>query len=116
MNKIGDNDIKLSIGEKQLLCLCRALLTKSRIIILDEPYSNMDKNYENLLNNCINKYLSFSTLITISHKIDSILNYDKIIVIDKGNIVEFDTPNNLISKEDGLFRKYYLKYFYNNKN
>ena len=69
----------------------------------------MDKKSKIVFNNCIYKYLSNSTLITITHKINSIMNYDKILVIDKGIIIEYDTPDKLILKENGLFRKYYLK-------
>ena len=110
MTKINDKNIKLSLGEKHLLCLCHALLKKSKIIILDEPHSNMDRKSEILFHNCIQKYLSNSTLITITHKINSLMKYDKILVIDKGIIIEYDTPEKLILKENGLFRKFYKKF------
>ena len=63
MTKIGENYIKLSLGEKYLLCICHALLSKNKIIILDELNSNIDKKSENLFHNCINKYLSNQHLL-----------------------------------------------------
>ena len=104
--KIENNGNNISIGEKQLICIARALIKKSKIILMDEATANIDYKTENFLQNSINKELKDCTVITIAHRIKTIINYDKILVLNNGEIVEYDTPKNLLDKK-GLFYQLY---------
>ena len=104
--KIEDNGANISVGEKQLLCIARALLKKTKIILMDEATANIDYRTENALKKNIHENIEESTVITIAHRIKTIINYDKILVLKEGEIEEFDTPQNLIKKK-GLFYQLY---------
>ena len=103
---IEDNGNNISVGEKQLLCIVRALIKKTKIILMDEATANIDYRTESVLKKNINEDLKNSTIITIAHRIKTIINYDNILVLKEGEIEEFDTPQNLISKK-GLFYQLY---------
>ena len=104
--EIESNGNNISIGEKQLICIARALLKKSKIILMDEATSNIDYKTETFLQNSINKGLKDLTVITIAHRIKTIINYDKILVLNNGEIAEYDSPQNLLDKK-GLFYQLY---------
>ena len=104
--KIENNGNNISIGEKQLICIARALIKKSKIILMDEATANIDYKTETFLQNSINKELKDCTVITIAHRIKTIINYDRILVLNNGEIVEFDSPQNLLDKK-GLFYQLY---------
>ena len=103
---IEDNGNNISVGEKQLLCIARALIKKTKIILMDEATANIDYKTESILKKNINEDMKESTVITIAHRIKTIIDYDKILVLKDGEIEEFDTPNNLIAKK-GLFYQLY---------
>ena len=103
---IENNGNNISIGEKQLICIARALIKKSKIILMDEATANIDYKTETFLQNSINKELKDCTVITIAHRIKTIINYDRILVLNNGEIVEFDSPQNLLDKK-GLFHQLY---------
>ena len=103
---IENNGNNISIGEKQLICIARALIKKSKIILMDEATANIDYKTETFLQNSINKELKNCTVITIAHRIKTIINYDRILVLNNGEIVEFDSPQNLLDKK-GLFYQLY---------
>ena len=105
--KIEENGDNLSIGEKQLICFARALLKKNKIVIMDEVTANIDYKTEANIQKIINNGLHNCTIITIAHRINTIINYDKIIVLDKGNLVEFGRPDELLKNEKGAFYKLY---------
>ncbi|CEF71103.1 ATP-binding cassette sub-family C member 8 [Strongyloides ratti] len=100
---ISESGSNLSVGTCQLICLARAILRKSKIIVLDEATSAIDYHTDQLIQNTIkNEFLS-STVIAIAHRLNTVMNYDKIIVLNEGKIVEFDTPSNLLKNHDSLF-------------
>ena len=105
--EVLENGKNLSIGEKQLVCIARALLRKSKIILMDEATSSIDYKTEKVIQNTISKVLEGSTVITIAHRINTIINYDKILVMANGEVVEFDTPENLLKNKKGLFSELY---------
>ena len=107
--KIEQDGSNLSVGQKQLICIARALLRKSKIIIMDEATSNIDINTEILIQNALNIILKNATVITVAHKIKTIINYDKILVLNDGEVKEFDSPSNLIKNKDSMFYKLYSK-------
>ncbi|KAJ5629255.1 P-loop containing nucleoside triphosphate hydrolase protein [Penicillium herquei] len=97
----------LSHGQQQLFCLARALCKSSRIVILDEATSSVDSETEKLMQHVIRTRFKDQTIIAIAHKLESILDFDKIAFLDQGRVVEFDTPQNLLSKEGSAFRSLY---------
>ena len=107
--KIEENGINLSLGERQLICIGRAFLKKSKIIVMDEATANIDIQTEEKIQKVLNELLQNCTVITIAHRIKTIINYDKILVLEKGEIKEFDTPKNLISNDTFFFREFYSK-------
>ncbi|KAJ3982865.1 multidrug resistance-associated ABC transporter [Lentinula detonsa] len=101
---VGDEGSNFSAGEKQLVALCRALVKNSRIIILDEATSNVDVETDAKLQRTIQTEFSTSTLLCIAHRLNTIAYYDRIIVMDAGQVAEFDTVLNLFDREDSIFR------------
>ena len=114
-NPLGINQIiqeggsNLSVGDKQLICITRAILRKSKIIIMDEATANIDYQTEEIIQKAINEILNNSSVITIAHRIKTIINSDKIIVLENGEIVDFDTPKKLLENKNGLFYNLYSK-------
>ena len=104
--RIEENGTNISVGEKQLICIARAMLKKTKIILMDEATANIDYRTEAALKKNIHEDMEESTVMTIAHRIKTIINYDKILVLREGEIEEFDTPQNLIEKK-GLFYQLY---------
>ncbi|XP_071976750.1 multidrug resistance-associated protein 1-like isoform X2 [Engystomops pustulosus] len=95
----GEN---LSIGQRQLVCLARALLRKTKILVLDEATAAVDLETDGLIQSTIRKEFEDCTVITIAHRLNTIMDYTRVMVLDKGQIVEFDSPSNLIQRK-GIF-------------
>ena len=107
--KIEQSGTNLSVGEKQLVCICRAILRKSKIIVMDEATANIDMTTEEKIQNALQYALNDATVITVAHRIKTIINYNKILVLNNGEIVEFDSPQNLLKDEKSLFYQLYSK-------
>ncbi|KAJ7459489.1 multidrug resistance-associated ABC transporter [Mycena galericulata] len=101
---IGDEGSNYSAGEKQLLALCRALVKNSAIIVLDEATSSVDVETDAKLQRTIRTEFAAATLLCIAHRLNTIAYYDRILVMDQGQVAEFDTVLNLFDKEDSIFR------------
>ncbi|XP_076974836.1 multidrug resistance-associated protein 1-like isoform X2 [Tamandua tetradactyla] len=95
----GEN---LSVGQRQLVCLARALLRKTKILILDEATASIDFETDSLIQTTIRKEFSDCTILTIAHRLNSIIDSDRVLVLDSGRIVEFEAPQHLMRKK-GLF-------------
>ncbi|XP_070783133.1 ATP-binding cassette sub-family C member 3 [Enoplosus armatus] len=95
----GEN---LSVGQRQLVCLARALLRKTRILVLDEATAAIDLETDDLIQSTIRTQFEDCTVFTIAHRLNTILDYTRVLVLDKGQIAEFDTPTNLLSQR-GIF-------------
>uniref|UniRef100_A0A4W3JBU9 ATP-binding cassette, sub-family C (CFTR/MRP), member 3 n=1 Tax=Callorhinchus milii TaxID=7868 RepID=A0A4W3JBU9_CALMI len=95
----GEN---LSVGQRQLVCLARALLRKTRILVLDEATAAVDLETDDLIQSTIRTQFKDSTVLTIAHRLNTIMDYTRVLVLDKGRIAEFDTPANLIAQR-GVF-------------
>ena len=93
----------MSVGQRQLVCLARALLKKSKILVLDEATAAVDPETDELIQNTIRKEFIDCTILTIAHRINTIIDYDRIIVLDKGKLAEFDTIPNLLQDKKGIF-------------
>ena len=106
---IEQNGNNLSVGEKQLICIARALIRKSKIIVMDEATANIDIKTEEKIQKALKLVLDNCTVITVAHRIKTIINYDKILVLDNGEIVEFDKPDVLLKNQNSLFYELYHK-------
>ena len=106
---ISENGSNLSIGEKQLICITRAILRKSKVVILDEATASIDFKQEEIVQKAINQILKNSTLISIAHRIKTVLNYDRILVLDNGEVKEFDKPDILLKNKKGFFSELYTQ-------
>ena len=102
--EVKEDGKNLSAGEKQLICMVRAILRKSKIIVMDEATSSVDYNTEKLIQKTILNNLKGSTIITVAHRIKTIINYDRIFVLDKGEVIEEGSPNQLIEKKGVFFQ------------
>jgi ABC-type multidrug transport system fused ATPase/permease subunit len=93
----------LSRGQQQLLALARALLNKSKIVLLDEATSSVDKETEETLRKVMKEDFSDCTIISIAHRLETIMDYDVVAVMNKGRIVEFGRPAELMADEKSAF-------------
>uniref|UniRef100_A0A0N5CDG6 Multidrug resistance-associated protein 1 n=1 Tax=Strongyloides papillosus TaxID=174720 RepID=A0A0N5CDG6_STREA len=100
---VSESGSNISVGTCQLICLARAILRKSRILILDEATAAIDYHTDQLIQNTIRTEFSTSTVLAIAHRLNTIMDYDKIIVLDQGKVVEFDTPSNLLKNKNSVF-------------
>ncbi|XP_053475532.1 canalicular multispecific organic anion transporter 1 [Ictalurus furcatus] len=98
-HEVAEGGENLSVGQRQLLCLARALLRKSKILILDEATAAVDLETDELIQSTINREFSQCTVLTIAHRIHTILNSTRVMVLDAGKIVEFDSPAVLFEKK-----------------
>ena len=101
---VGDNGSNLSGGQKQRIAIARAVYSSSPILILDEATSSLDSKSEKLVQNAIDKLMVNKTSIVIAHRLSTIQNADKIIVLDKGEIIEEGSHNELI-KNNSIYKK-----------
>ncbi len=107
---IGDRGVRLSGGQRQRICIARAILKDAPILILDEATSALDTESEQMVQNALNNLMSNRTTFVIAHRLSTILHADKIVVIDRGEIVEKGTHRELL-EHGGLYRKLYEMQF-----
>ena len=103
--QLKESGSNFSVGERQLLCLARALLQKTKIIIMDEATANVDFKTDRLIQEVIRDKFQDRTVLTIAHRLNTIIDYDKVLVLDGGRVVEFDKPEALLAKENGFFAR-----------
>eukprot|EP00210_Caulerpa_lentillifera_P001049 g1012.t1 len=97
----------LSVGQRQLLCLARALLADSKILALDEATANVDRTTDAMIQDALHTMIvrNEKTLLIIAHRINTVLDCDLLLVLDGGKVVEFGTPTSLLSNANGVFKK-----------
>ena len=100
---IAEGGSNLSVGQKQLVCLSRALLRKTKILVMDEATAAVDLETDDLIQNTIRSEFSNCTVLTIAHRLNTIMDNNRVMVMDQGQIVEFDSPSNLLERDESIF-------------
>ncbi|KAE8988264.1 Multidrug resistance-associated protein 1 [Phytophthora rubi] len=101
--ELSENGENFSVGERQMLCMTRALLNRSRIVVMDEATASIDHTTEKKLQEMIKRDFQNATVLTIAHRLGTVLNSDRIMVLSDGHVVEFDSPRNLVKNGSGVF-------------
>lgn len=101
---VAEGGENFSQGQRQLLCIARSLLRKPKILVMDEATASIDNETDSLIQRMIRKNFGDATVLTIAHRLNTIMDSDRILVLDDGNIAELDTPENLLAKESGHFK------------
>lgn len=104
-SKISEGGLNLSQGQRQLLCLARAIVSRAKIMILDEATSAVDMETDKAIQRSIREDFRDSTLIVIAHRLSTVADFDMILVMGDGKVLEFDEPRVLMAREGGEFRK-----------
>ncbi|KRF85621.1 multidrug resistance-associated protein 1 isoform X6 [Drosophila virilis] len=102
-HEISEGGENLSVGQRQLVCLARALLRKTKVLVLDEATAAVDLETDDLIQKTIRSEFRECTVLTIAHRLNTILDSDKVIVLDKGQITEFDAPSALLADPKSAF-------------
>jgi len=101
---VSEGGENFSQGQRQLLCIARSLLRKPKILVMDEATASIDNETDAMIQRMIRDNFQGSTVLTIAHRLNTIMDSDRILVLDDGHIVELDTPEKLMAKESGHFR------------
>ncbi|XP_018907576.2 multidrug resistance-associated protein 1 isoform X5 [Bemisia tabaci] len=101
--EVSEGGENLSVGQRQLICLARALLRKTKILILDEATAAVDLETDDLIQATIRSEFKECTVLTIAHRLNTILDSDRVLVLDKGTIVEYDAPTKLLKNRSSVF-------------
>ncbi|XP_027504550.1 multidrug resistance-associated protein 1-like isoform X2 [Corapipo altera] len=99
LHEISEGGDNLSVGQRQLLCLARALLRKTKILVLDEATASVDMETDNFVQSTIKREFHNCTVLTIAHRLHTVIDSDRVLVLDTGRILEYDTPQNLLQRK-----------------
>jgi ABC-type multidrug transport system fused ATPase/permease subunit len=113
---VAENGDNWSMGQRQLFCLGRVLLKSSRILVLDEATASIDTQTDVILQRIIKTEFSNCTIISIAHRIPSVMDSDKVLVLDAGTVKEFGTPSNLLENPVSLFSLLVQEYWSRSNN
>ncbi|XP_043486928.1 ATP-binding cassette sub-family C member 4-like isoform X2 [Polistes fuscatus] len=101
--RVLDRGSNFSVGQRQLICLSRAILRNNRILMLDEATANVDPQTDALIQHTIRKKFAFCTVLTVAHRLNTIMDSDKVLVMDKGRMAEYDHPHILLQNKYSQF-------------
>ena len=102
--QVGDRGTQLSGGQKQRIALARAMIQEPKILLLDEPTSALDPESETLVQNAIDKISKNRTTMVIAHRLATVRNADRIVVLERGSVIESGTHQKLIERKGGVLR------------
>lgn len=102
-HEVSEGGENLSVGQRQLVCLARALLRKTRVLVLDEATAAVDLETDDLIQQTIRREFADCTVITIAHRLNTIMDSSRVLVLDKGEIREFESPENLLKDKKSIF-------------
>ncbi|XP_049671757.1 ATP-binding cassette sub-family C member 4 isoform X2 [Accipiter gentilis] len=103
--QLAESGSNFSVGQRQLVCLARAVLKKNRILIIDEATANVDPRTDEFIQKTIREKFAHCTVLTIAHRLNTIIDSDRIMVLDEGRLKEYGEPYILLQEQDGLFYK-----------
>ncbi|XP_053404593.1 ATP-binding cassette sub-family C member 4-like isoform X3 [Mercenaria mercenaria] len=104
-SEVSEGGINFSVGQRQLICLARAILRNNKILMIDEATANVDPRTDALIQQTIREKFNSCTVLTIAHRLHTIMDSDRLLVLDEGKILEFDAPYLLLQKTGGMLRK-----------
>ncbi|CAF2103986.1 unnamed protein product [Rotaria magnacalcarata] len=100
---VSEGGSNLSVGQKQLVCLARAILKMSKILVIDEATANVDNATDELIQRAIREKFKHCTVLTVAHRLRTVIDSDRILVLGNGSVLEFDTPSDLLSNSTSHF-------------
>lgn len=100
---MSEGGANFSVGQRQLVCLARAIIRNNKILVLDEATANVDPQTDALIQSTIRRKFHNCTVITIAHRLHTIMDCDRVLVMDAGTCVEFDHPHLLLKNKEGVF-------------
>jgi ABC-type multidrug transport system fused ATPase/permease subunit len=101
---VTENGKSVSQGQRQLICIARAILSKANILVLDEATASLDPQTDLMIQEAIKKNFGHLTMLTIAHRLNTIIESDRVLVMDAGCVKEFDEPYELLQNKNGFFR------------
>ncbi|NXR01079.1 MRP7 protein, partial [Sagittarius serpentarius] len=104
-SELGERGKSLSLGQRQLVCLARALLTQAKVLCIDEATASVDQKTDQLLQQTIRQRFADKTVLTIAHRLNTILDSDRVLVMQAGRVAELDSPTRLSQKDGSLFQR-----------
>ncbi|XP_061847183.1 ATP-binding cassette sub-family C member 10 isoform X2 [Colius striatus] len=102
--ELGEKGKNLSVGQRQLMCLARALLTQAKVLCIDEATASVDQKTDQLLQQTIRQRFADTTVLTIAHRLNTILDSDRVLVMQAGRVAELDSPSRLSQRDGSLFQ------------
>ncbi|CAK1599799.1 unnamed protein product [Parnassius mnemosyne] len=101
--KVSEGGANFSVGQRQLVCLARAILRSTKLLVMDEATANVDPQTDGLIQKTIRREFATCTVITIAHRLNTIMDSDRVLVMDRGEVIEFDYPYLLLSNPNSKF-------------
>ena len=100
---VEEGGSNFSVGQRQLICIARALLRQPKLLVLDEATASVDQQTDAMLQEMIREHFAHATVLTVAHRLKTIMDSDKVLVLDAGRVAEYDAPHTLLQNEAGIF-------------
>lgn len=102
--RVTEGGANFSVGQRQLICLARAILRNNKVLVLDEATANVDPQTDAFIQQTIREKFRAYTVITVAHRLHTVMDSDRVLVMDAGTIREFDQPHRLLQNPEGILR------------